>query len=64
MNQVIETQAQVLADLNCSQDEFSCHIFLENQHFPLNIQDKILNEIGRLKVPNAGNIAKVIDNCR
>ena len=62
MNQVIETQAQVLADLKCAQDEFPCHIFLDNQHFPLNVQDQIINEIGRLKVPSAGNIAKVLDN--
>lgn len=63
MNKVIESQAQVIAGLIDANDDVSCHLFLENQHFPVNVQDHILNEVGRLKKPDAVSIAKVLDNC-
>jgi len=63
MNRVIETQAQVIAGYVDNNDNLSCHLFLENQHMPLKQQDEILAQVNRLKVPNAGNIAKIIDSC-
>lgn len=62
MNQVIESQAQVIATLVNNNDEVFCHLFLENQHFPVNIQDSILNEVSRLKKCDAPSIAKVLDS--
>jgi len=61
MNHVIEAQAQVIANYVDANDSLSCHLFLENQHMPLKLQDKILAEVGRLQIPSAGNIAKIID---
>jgi len=61
MNHVIE--AQVIADYVHANDSLSCHLFLENQHVPLKMQDKILVEVNRLKVSNTAIITKVIDSC-
>jgi len=61
MNQVFESQAQVIAGLINANDEISCHLFLETQHFPVNLQDHILNEVGRLKKRDASSIAKVLE---
>lgn len=35
MNNVIEAQAQVIADFLTQDDSMSCHLFLENQNFSL-----------------------------
>lgn len=63
MNNVIEAQASRLADLNCEKNAMSCHLFLDNLHVPLAVQDRIVSEITKLKVSNPGNIAKVITSC-
>ena len=63
MNNIIETQAYDLADLNCDINSLSCHLYLDNFNMPLDMQDLILSEIKKLKEANVGNIAKIIDGC-
>ncbi|NRA85704.1 MAG: hypothetical protein HRU22_18590 [Gammaproteobacteria bacterium] len=63
MNTIIETQATGLANINCNSNSLSCHLYLDAFKVPLNIQDDIISETRKLKVANAGNIAKVLDKC-
>lgn len=62
MNDVIEAQAQVIADLLNQNDSMSCHLFLENQHFNVTKQDLILNQAKRMDVIDAAHIAALIDD--
>lgn len=61
MNNVIEAQAQVIANFLNQDDNMSCHLFLENQHFNLTKQDLILDQAKRMDVIDAGQIAQLID---
>lgn len=63
MNSVIEAQASRLAELRCEENSMSCHLFLDTLNIPLDIQDRILSEMAKLKTVDTGNIARVIDNC-
>lgn len=63
MNTVIEAQAQVIAQFLNEDDNMSCHLFLENQHYNLTKQDLILNQANRMSVIDAQQIAKLIDGC-
>ncbi|MGB1297008.1 MAG: hypothetical protein ACPG8A_01975 [Psychrobium sp.] len=62
MNNVIEAQAQVIADFLAQDDSMSCHLFLENQHFSLTKQDLILNQANRMERFDTKQIAQLIDD--
>ena len=63
MNIVIEAHAHKLATLDCNLNTTSCHLYLDNCHFPVNIQDKILDSVSKLQVVSVENIAQIIDHC-
>ena len=73
MNSIMQTQAKALGDL-CQKaqkhhkfinetDDLKAHLYLESMHVPVDIQDKILNAIHRLKTINSEKILIIIENC-
>lgn len=73
MNSIIETQAKALGEL-CERaqkhhkfineaDDLKAHLYLESMQVPVDIQDKILNAIHRLKTINADKILIIIEHC-
>ena len=73
MNSIMQTQAIALDEL-CQKaqkhhkvinqaDDLKAHLYLESMHVPVDIQDKILNAIHRLKTINSDKILIIIENC-
>ena len=73
MNSVMQTQAKALGDL-CREaqrhhktmnqaDDLKAHLYLEAMLVPVDIQDRILAAIHRLKTINAEKILIIIEHC-
>jgi len=73
MNSIMQTQAKALGDL-CQKaqehhkfinanDDLKAHLYLEQMQVPVDIQDKILNAIHRLKSINSDKILIIIEHC-
>ena len=73
MNSIMQTQAEALGELcqkaqehhqNINEsDDLKVHLYLESMQVPLDIQDKILNAIHRLKSINNEKILIIIEHC-
>lgn len=63
MSFVSHHQARHLSELlNCN-DETQAHIYMENiLLFPVDIQDKIIEEISKLPYCNSEEVAKILSN--
>lgn len=73
MNSIMQTQANML-DKMCLNTEtnrpvatdlydLQAHLYLEGMHVPVDIQDKIINAIHRLKSINSDKILIIIEHC-
>lgn len=73
MNSIMQTQAKALGEL-CEEaqkdhkiineaDDLKAHLYLEQMQVPVDIQDKILNAIHRLKSINSEKILIIIEHC-
>ena len=61
MNALIEIEASEFSQLFKSGDALSIRMFMEHVHMPLDVQDKIYNEISALAVLEQDTIARLIE---
>jgi hypothetical protein len=73
MNSIIHTQAEALQQLCHSTsnknkhemdiNDLKAHIYLESMLIPVDVQDRILNAIHRLKSVSTGKIMVILEHC-
>ncbi len=61
MNALIETEAYELSQLFKSGDSLKIRMYMEHVHMPLDVQDKIFEEISSLSQLEQGTIALLIE---
>ncbi|QIR14218.1 hypothetical protein [Shewanella aestuarii] len=62
MNTLIEYEASKLADLFDQGDRIAMHMFMENMHMPIDVQNKLMEEISALNHIDQNSIGKIIEN--
>jgi hypothetical protein len=62
MNTLIEFEAAKLADLFDQGDSLAMHMFMENMHMPIDVQNKLMEEISSLNQIDQNSIGKIIEN--
>ncbi|MEL4372002.1 hypothetical protein [Shewanella xiamenensis] len=62
MNALIEIEASEFSQLFKSGDALSIRMFMEHVRMPLDVQDKIYNEISALAVLEQDTIARLIES--
>ncbi|GLP94817.1 hypothetical protein [Paraferrimonas sedimenticola] len=62
MNTLVEFEADQLAMLLKQGDHIAIRMFMESMSLPVDVQDKILDDVSQLRTCNSVNIGSIIES--